>query len=188
MKTQFRKNILAQRMALTENDLNEKSALIFTNLLSLKAFHTSNTVMVYMDFRKEVETKAIIHHCLSHQKQVILPVVSPDKKNLFLIEIKSMEEDMVLSSYGIFEPIIKPHRLKALKDIDLILAPGVAFDLEGYRLGYGAGYYDQLLENRPDHLSVYGLAFDLQVVPSVPHDAHDQQMDGLITESRILIF
>jgi 5-formyltetrahydrofolate cyclo-ligase len=185
MKTQLRKNTIAVRMALTEYELQQKSAMIFSNLLSLKAFDTAATVMIYMDFRKEVQTKDMIEHCLRHQKQVVLPVVSPDKKNLLLIEIKSIEEDMALSSYGIFEPIVNPERLKTLKDIDLVLAPGVAFDLEGYRLGYGAGYYDQLLSNRPNRLTVYGLAFDLQVVPSVPHDAHDQRMDGIITESRV---
>lgn len=186
MKTQLRKNIVARRLALTEEAVQEKSAKILANLMSLEAFNASGTVMLYMDFRKEVQTKAIIDYCLNQGKKVVLPVVGPDKKNLLLLEIKSLDADMILSSYGILEPIIKNEHLKSLHDIDLLLAPGVAFDLEGYRLGYGGGYYDRLLENRPEHLLVFALAFDLQVIDSLPHDSHDQRVDGIVTESRLI--
>ncbi len=187
MKTILRKKIQNDRLSLSSEAVTIKSNQIASQLFSTLAYKNAQTLLLYMDFRNEVQTSTIIHHCLMHQKAIVLPVVSLDKKKLLLVQINSLEEDLVLSAYGIYEPIVHLDRLKTIEDIDLILTPGVAFDSRGNRLGYGAGYYDKLLEKRPSKLITYGLAFDLQIVDDLPHDAYDQPVNAIITESRIIL-
>lgn len=185
MKKELRKTIQAKRLQLTDQDVITKSRSIFEHLLTLPEFNQASAVMLYMDFRKEVQTEPIIEHCLKHGKKVILPVVSEDKKNLVLIEITSLKNDLTLSSFGILEPVVRPESIRKIEDIDLILSPGVAFDRTGYRLGYGGGYYDRLLSGKHDRIKVWALAFDLQIVEAVPREDYDQQIDGIVTESGI---
>lgn len=94
--------------------------------------------------------------------------------------------DLKRSKFGILEPRqdveISP------QEIDLIFAPGLAFDLKGMRLGYGGGFYDRLLSNIKKTTPVIGLAFDFQIVELVPCDERDQAITGLITEKKLYTF
>lgn len=182
MKATIRKEMLQKRKSLSPVEVDEKSSQILAQLIALGLLDRPQVVMCYMDFRNEVRTEALIEYLLSEEKVVVLPKVNPETNELDLFQIQGFK-DMVLSNYGILEPA--EHLPAALpSDLDLILAPGVAFDLKGYRMGYGAGYYDKLLPQiRPD-CAVIGLAFDLQVAESLPVEAHDQPMDSILTETR----
>ncbi len=182
MKSIIRKEILQKRKSLGASEVDEKSSQIVTRLISLGLLDRPQVVMCYMDFRNEVRTESLIEYLLSKEKVVILPKVNPETNELDLFQIEGFK-DMDISKFGILEPA--DHLPAALpSDIDLILAPGVAFDLKGYRMGYGAGFYDKLLpQTRPD-CAVIGLAFDLQILESLPVEAHDQPMNSILTETR----
>ena len=89
---------------------------------------------------------------------------------------------LVAGPWGIKEPAADCP-LTQIDEIDFMLVPGVAFDRRGQRIGYGAGFYDRLLARRHRHTDCVAIAFDCQVVPRIPTEAHDQPIDRLITET-----
>ena len=103
---------------------------------------------------------------------------------------KVSEEDLKngiqYGAYNIREP--KPECSPAIniKDLDVVIVPAVAYDNKCYRLGYGGGFYDRFLENLRKDAVTIGIAFDLQIFDEVPKEAHDAQLDYIVTESRIL--
>lgn len=184
MKKDFRKKMLQARYELTEKQVIEKSRAITKTLINSDLFKKQSTVMLYMDFRNEVKTDRLIEFILKEHR-LVLPKVNMKTMTMTLHWIKDISQ-LIRSDYGILEPTdehqVEPH------EIDLILAPGVAFDIQGYRLGYGGGFYDRLLEKKNRCTMVIALAFDCQVTESVPKEDHDFQMDGIITESKVMIF
>jgi 5-formyltetrahydrofolate cyclo-ligase len=116
---------------------------------------------------------------------VILPKVDQRKAELVLYEIQSLSE--LESGYmGIQEPVEKTQRKKSLRDIDVVVIPGAGFDVQGNRLGYGYGYYDKLLSQSKEHITTIALAFEQQIIPKVPKESHDVEIDKIVTEKRII--
>jgi 5-formyltetrahydrofolate cyclo-ligase len=182
VKSIIRKEILRQRRDMSPEDVAAKSEQILSRLTQLPIIRSPQVILCYMDFRNEVQTEAIIEHLFSLDKIVVLPRVNPHTNHLDLFRIEGFK-DLITSPMGILEPEDNLSQVLPT-DIDLIFAPGVAFDLNGYRMGYGGGYYDKLLPQlRPD-CAVIGLAFDLQIVPELPIEDHDQSMDAILTETR----
>lgn len=169
-------------MSLSDDQVDLKSQAIFKRLLSEGILNNHKRIMLYKDFRKEVQTDELIDYLLKHHYEVILPRVSEDFKTLDLYLIKG-NEDMQLSSYGILEPMPLENNRVSAKTLDLILSPGVGFTPDCYRIGYGGGFYDKLLSGL-NHIVVCALAFDCQVVDELPLEAHDQQLDLIVTETR----
>ncbi|WIF95299.1 5-formyltetrahydrofolate cyclo-ligase [Caminicella sporogenes] len=185
MKKEMRKNFLKKRNALTTDDVNMKSKQIFYNLSSLPEYKNANNVMVYLDFRKEVKTKYIIEDLFLNKKNVIVPISKVKTKELLLSKINSFD-DLTISTYGILEPKSEKIDIVSPEIIDIILVPGVVFDKKGYRIGYGAGYYDKFLSNLSHNFTAIGLSYELQLVDKIPKDKHDYQLDFIITEEKII--
>jgi 5-formyltetrahydrofolate cyclo-ligase len=182
MKAELRKSLIKKRMALSDDQVSLKSQTIFKRLLAENILENHKRIMVYKDFRKEVQTDELIDYLLEHHYEVILPRVSEDFKTLELYHIKG-NEDMQLSSYGILEPIPLEENRVLAKTLDLILSPGVGFTPNCYRIGYGGGFYDKLLSGL-DNIMVCALAFDCQLLDALPLETHDQQLDMIVTETR----
>jgi len=170
-------------MAQSSQDIIDKSQQIMDRLLSSTLLDSPKRIMLYKDFKKEVQTSALINYLLERNIEVVLPRVSNDFTTMHLYLISS-NEDMELSSYGILEPIPAPKREVTADTLDLILAPGVGFTKDCYRIGYGGGFYDKMLEGI-SNVKVCALAFECQIVESLPIEPHDQQLDMLITEKAI---
>lgn len=153
-----------------------------TRLLATSLLKNTKRVLLYKDFRKEVATEPLINYLLEQKTEVVLPRVSDDFQTMELYIIHS-HEDLQLSSYGILEPIPSVERKVDASSLDLILAPGVGFTPDCYRIGYGGGFYDKMLSQITD-IRVCALAFDCQIVDSLPIEAHDQQLDMIITETK----
>jgi 5-formyltetrahydrofolate cyclo-ligase len=171
---------LAVRDGLTPEEREKKSRAIEARLFSLPEFRAARTVMCFASFRSEVETGPMIRRVLASGKRVILPKVKG--KELALFEIKDFDKDVSPGVWGIPEP--HESHPADLSDIDLIVTPGVAFDEQGNRLGYGAGYYDKILAHYGG--PTIALAFELQIVPEVPVAAHDVPIRKIITERRVI--
>jgi 5-formyltetrahydrofolate cyclo-ligase len=155
---------------------------LYTNLYSIPEFSSANTLMLYMSKQTEVPTKPIVSKLLDEEKNVILPRVDADTKTMNAYQIKSLEE-LEISMLEILEPKLLYTPINP-KDIDVIIVPGVAFDISGNRLGRGGGYYDRFL----DLVSAPKIAicYDAQIAESLPSQAHDVKMDYIVTEKRIL--
>lgn len=188
-KKALRREILKRRSALTPEAMMEKCAAIAQHVIESPEFQAAEQLLIYMDFKSEVYTGPIIDAALSRGKRVYVPVVVPEQPDLLLVAYHGADTPMVRSSFGILEPVPGPENTVAIDTIDLVLAPGVAFDAKGYRLGYGGGYYDRLLAGADrSRLQVIALAFDCQLVPELVHEPWDRVMDGLITETQIRHF
>jgi 5-formyltetrahydrofolate cyclo-ligase len=183
----LRTRILAARDRQTPEEIIEKSRAINENLRSLDQLRRSHTIFAYVSFRSEVDTTGLIDELLAAGKKVAVPVTRVKDKRLDVVSITSREKDLVPGYCRIPEP--RPElwqtAMVAEEEIEIILLPGSVFDLRGGRFGYGGGYYDRFLERNPQALRI-GLAFDLQVVNEAPLAAHDQLLDLVITESRII--
>lgn len=142
---------------------------------------------MYMPFRQEVDIRALIEEAWDRGKAVYLPKADPEDKKMAVYEVSAFDE-LEPGAYGIQEPVADDRRRGWREELDLILLPGVVFDRHGYRIGYGGGYYDRFLPTLLPRTLLIGVAFSWQVVDCVPYDAHDQPLDGLVTEEEVYMF
>lgn len=183
-KSDLRNLILNFRNSLTKNEVISMSKIIFENFLSIDEIKNSSKFMLYCDFRNEVATKEIISKLISLDKEVYLPVTLKNEKKLIPKRIFSLD-DLVSGTYGILEPHSDAPKVDSSL-LDIVVVPGSAFDKNGYRTGYGGGYYDRFLEDI--NAIKIGVCFDFQLVDDVFPEEHDKKMDFIITENRVLKF
>ena len=182
-KKAARRALRAQIAALDEKELEKSDEAIYNNLSVLPELQASRQVFLYLSVRREVDTRRLIRSLLSQGKTVALPVSLPDGQMFFAQYLPgSLTEGSVVP---IPEPDSEAPRLEPQAG-DLILVPALTFDLDGYRLGQGGGYYDRFLSAH--ELFSVGLARDSLLLPEVPREAHDCAVRCLVTESRCLRF
>jgi 5-formyltetrahydrofolate cyclo-ligase len=185
MKRDIRKEILKKRDEISPDVKSVKNALIKERLFTLPEFISAKTVFFYASFRSEVETLSMIEKLLSMGKRIVLPKVDKKMHKLSLYEIKELSE-LSPGYMGIPEPSLPDDRLVILDDIDLVIIPGAAFDYLGNRLGYGGGYYDILLSESKKKIPVIALAYEEQLVDTIPSEKHDVKVDMIVTDKRVI--
>lgn len=184
---QLRKEILKSRDQLSPAEISEKSRKIEQQLLLMDQIKDKNNIFAYVSFRSEVETLNLIDELLQLKKNVTVPYTRVKERELDAIKIANRDSDLEPGYCDIPEPH-KQQRLSntvAPETIEVVLLPGSVFDLRGGRFGYGGGFYDRFVSNVPDAIRI-GLAFDLQIVPEAPLQAHDEILDFVVTETRII--
>lgn len=191
LKNNIRKQILAKRASLNPDFIHSYEVSALERLLQCNAFHSAKQIMLYMDFRNEAPTKLLIEASLEAGKKLVLPytdtnfhIIPFEIPNLGLSRqgslIPCLQHYLKQSPMGILEPNTMLCPEANPLEIDLILVPGVAFDTQGNRLGYGKGCYDEFLPKlRPDALKL-GLAYDFQILEYLPHEPRDWKVDGLL--------
>jgi 5-formyltetrahydrofolate cyclo-ligase len=184
IKKSIRDQAHANRKA--QDDKDGLSEIICEKFTSLDEFAAAQCVMVYIDVRAEVRTRQHLPTMLSGDKRIVVPYCVDDILELFLLE--NMEE-LAIGKYKILEPKLElrdvPAKRVDVEELDLIMAPGVAFDAHGARMGHGFGYYDKLLEHARADAPLVALAFECQMFPEIPTQSHDVFMDKIITEKSI---
>jgi 5-formyltetrahydrofolate cyclo-ligase len=171
--------MLALRGAIPPEERTRMSARIAARALALPELEAEATVVTYASMGSEVQTGRLIGRLAASGIRVALPVV----EDAGMHAVRWRPGDPVRRArYGADEPATGIRVEPA--EVDVVLAPGLAFDPAGDRLGYGGGYFDRFLAAmRPGALRA-ALAFERQVIELVPHDDHDQPVDLLVTESR----
>jgi len=172
-KAQLRKQMLMKRNALSEKEIKEKSREIKEKLFSLPEFKEAETVAFYISKGSEVATREMIDEAIEKGKEIVVPVTNDE------IEFVKYSSNLKIGKFGVPEP---EHRVPEEKEPDLVILPGLAFDLDLHRLGYGKGYYDKKLKSMKSKR--IGICFDLQVVDAIPRHEHDERLDLTITEKR----
>ncbi len=175
-KAELRKRMNEKRQRLSENEVINRSSIIIGKLEVMIEFLKAKTVLIYWSLPKEVQTHDFIRKW-SDIKAFILPEVRGDE--LILRKLTSIEEMKIGKKLGIMEP--GGDEVTDFNSIDLAILPGVAFDHHGNRLGRGKAYFDKLLPRLEETMKV-GIAFDFQVLKSIPHEPHDVPMDIVITD------
>ena len=176
-KQEIRKAVQAARLKMTEEEMREKSAAITAKVLQTEAFQKAESVCVYLPIRREVETSAIIDACRKAGKRTAAPRIENGQMEFYYF---SSPAELEAGVFGIREPVGR----EAAAPGALILMPGVAFDRERRRIGYGGGYYDRYLAAHPDNPTI-AVAFDRQVTDRIPAEPFDLRPDMLITETNI---
>ena len=182
----LRKTILAIRDALPEAGRKAKSRAIAEHLWQIAPFADCRAPFIYVHFRSEVATTGLIRQCLVHDKEVSVPLTLTREKRLDPYLITDPAQQLTSGYCNIPEPDPKKAGLFDARRIDVVVLPGSVFDAKGGRLGYGGGYYDRFLTDQAPQALRIGIAYELQVVASVPLLPHDQRLDYLVTEERII--
>jgi 5-formyltetrahydrofolate cyclo-ligase len=184
-KILIRQRLIKLRSGISPQEQRRKSNLIEYKLFGINRFQQASAVMFYLSFRNEVCTTFMIKRALQAGKRVGVPLVCRDEGRLLISEIENMDSELQPGSFGILEPQRKFIRPMELKQLDVVILPGVAFDESGHRLGYGGGYYDKLLQTAKGQLLI-GLAYEFQMVSQLPQLAHDVKVHHVVTEQRVI--
>ena len=176
-KKALRREIGEKKRALTEAQVMERSRVLAERFFETEQYRAARSVYAYMSFNQEVRTQPIIERAWADGKRVAVPkVIGREMVFIWLDSFDGLAE----SGYGILEPIADG---PAADDPQaLVLMPGLAFDPEGHRVGYGGGFYDRFLEQEPDHPLV-ALCFDFQMLPRLDVESHDVPVDVVITDA-----
>lgn len=176
----YRKRYLAGRLRLPFEDVCRKSKAIMERFVCLNEYRAAKRIALYASFRNEVLTNGIFLHALSQGKEVFFPrVVRGVGLSFYRIE---REGELSPGSYSILEP--QSGQEWDVRSMDLVVVPGVVFDVKGHRIGYGKGYYDRTLKDFRG--SVVGLAYEMQVLEEIPHYPHDVRIHLIVTEKRTI--
>ena len=187
VKEVIRKKMLELRKNMNEEDVKLKSSKIIDTLLKLPSVKNAKNVMVYMSFRNEVNTFELIETLKIQGKKIIAPLCDMKEIKIIPSEVNDIEKDFVKSKLGYLEPNKERLRAVDIDDIDVIVVPGVAFDKKGNRIGFGAGFYDRFLKNKSKKTVTVALAYDYQIIDTIPNDKFDVPLDYIITEKRIIV-
>jgi 5-formyltetrahydrofolate cyclo-ligase len=177
-KSSLRKALLEKRRNIPRLSRHVKSCHILRTLSQEPVFRRAEHVALYYGIAPEVETRPFLKKVLK-DKKIYLPRIGP-KKSMALCRIRSLSRDLRKGAYNIREPKAFCKK-RPIRQMDMIIVPGVAFDKSGGRLGRGSGYYDRLLRKAPKVVKV-GLCFREQIVKKVPMMIHDMRMDRVITD------
>lgn len=174
-KESLRKAMLDARSSLSSSMRSMLSNMIQYRVLTLDEFNGAKIVGAYYPINSEVDTRMIMLHAINNKILALPKVIGND---MIFVKVNDLD-NLVRGRYRIMEPRddneVKP---------DILLIPAVAYSKDGYRIGYGKGYYDRYLANN-DCYSI-GLAYDFQVFNSIPHDENDMKVKMIITDKRII--
>ncbi|MGB7328389.1 MAG: 5-formyltetrahydrofolate cyclo-ligase [Rubripirellula sp.] len=183
-KNEIRKAAHAARK--DQADKESVSQRITDRVMAMPEYRSAKCVMWYVDVRDEARTRHALPAAVASDKKIVIPYCVDGELELFLLE--SMDE-LEVGMYKILEPREDLRGVAAknvdVKDLDLVLVPGVAFDAVGGRTGHGKGYYDKLLENARLETPLVSLAFECQMFDEIPMQDHDIYMDKVVTEEKV---
>jgi len=172
-KKEMRKRLIEMRSAIPAQYRASKSGRICSAVLSSDIYRESGTLYGFVPYREEVDVWPLLMEAIRDGKKVAVPRIDGDDMNFYYI---SGEEDLETGFKGIREP--KSYTEKADAKMPLIIAPGVAFTKDGYRMGYGKGYYDKYLASHPSY--VLGVCFEEQIMPEIPLSETDYRLNGIV--------
>ncbi|WP_010583436.1 5-formyltetrahydrofolate cyclo-ligase [Schlesneria paludicola] len=183
-KQQIREQAHANRNAQENKD--DLSRQIVARCMAMPEYQNAKTVLFYIDVRSEVRTRNDLTNALAGGKKIIVPYCVEGELELFHLE---NNDELAIGMYKILEPKDELRSVAAkkvdVKEIDLIIVPGVAFDRRGGRTGHGKGYYDKLLEHARPDTPLVALAFECQMFDEIPMQDHDVYMDKVVTEKAV---
>ena len=180
-KKEIRSLVYKFRREMSEEEWLKSTDRIAQRVMESQRFQEAEEVYCYVDYNHEVGTRQIIEACWELKKKIFVPKVFENEMEFF--EILSFD-DLKPGMKGILEPIQTAEVFKGTGESGLIIMPGVAFDKSFHRIGYGGGFYDRYLEKH-QNLQKIAVAFEYQLLETVPAEAFDICPDQLITEAAI---
>lgn len=180
-KAPLRRELLARRDALPGRE--ERSRAIQRQVLALPEYRRARRLLLYLSQGSEVDTWPLLDRALAQGRAVYAPRCLDGQGNMAFYRVFS-REDLAPGRFGLWEPLQERCPLLTEWEGALCLVPGIAFDREGFRLGYGKGYYDRFLGSRP--VEAVGVCFEGLLLPRLPRGPFDRQVARLVTEAGVL--
>jgi N6-L-threonylcarbamoyladenine synthase len=188
-KATLRKNYLVRRDQISGAERARQAELISRKIIASEWFKQTGVVALYAAHGSEVDLAAVMAAGTAAGKRMLLPRVESVEKRLVFWPVEQGEE-LVAGHYGIGEPSISGKSPLTIKEIDVILVPGLVFDKQGNRIGYGGGYYDRFLgekhraSKRQKRPLTVGIGYNEQIVEKLPIvvEEHDVALDIILTE------
>lgn len=181
-KPAIREIILARRRSVSAAEYAEWGRVVQDTFIALPEYGAAGSIALYHAVRGEVPTDRVMAHALASGKKVLFPAV--EGQGLVFREICTFGE-FAPGGFGIPQPHADCSSMEPA-DIDLLVVPGVGFDLAGQRIGYGKGYYDRALHRLESSGRLIAFSFEFQLFDSIRADHHDVIMDRIITERRVV--
>lgn len=173
-KTELRREIRARKRAMTEEEIETRSAKLARLFFASEAYQKAKTIYGYLPYNQEVRTVPMLAQALKDGKKVAVPKVYGDEmKFLYLDDLNAVAKGYA----GIPEPIADEP--VAQDETALVLMPGLAFDPQGHRIGYGGGFYDKFLAAEPHHPTL-ALCYEFQMLPKLDVEDHDIPVDTVL--------
>ena len=173
-KLQLRRSIRERKRAMTEEEIVSRSEKLCERFLASEAYKNAKTIYGYLPYNQEVRTVPMLQQALKDGKKVAVPKCYGDQMEfIYLDDLTQVEKGYA----GIPEPIADEPI--ARDKTALVLMPGLAFDAEGHRIGYGGGFYDKYLSAEPGHPTL-ALCYEFQMLPHLETEAHDIPVDYVI--------
>lgn len=187
-KKQIRREKLKIRREMNIEEKSNYDKIIKDKFFESSFYKESENIFIYISYDSEINTKDIITRAIKEGKKIYVPRTEFSTKLMNAVRIENFD-NLVESRYGILEPK-KDEPFIDPNDLDLIVVPGVAFDKNGGRVGYGAGYYDRYFkrinsENKSKIIKLV-LAYDFQLIDKVPTDEEDVLIDAVMTEKQFI--
>ena len=180
-KGQLRTTLIRRLKQQEEHERRRSSEAIWRKVIRLTAFRRARTVCCYVALPYEVQTWRMIEEMLIKGKRVVVPLVQPRTKQLLLSEVRDPTTELARGAFGVWEPVASARRPVPVRELDLVLVPGIAFDRQRHRLGHGHGYFDRFLARIPKAIPTIGLAFRFQLLDRLPTAAHDHAVSRVLT-------
>lgn len=175
-KQKIRRQMMERRNGMVTEEVERLSRQVQEHVVGSKEFALARTVGAYYAVGSEVRTSFLVDAARNRSKKVALPRIEGER----IVFYEFADGDLVEGKFGIREP--RPSA--SVDNIDLVLVPGIAFDYNGCRIGYGKGYYDRFLSMQ--RCFSMGLAYSFQVVDELPRGRFDRKLSSLATESGIM--
>ena len=188
-KKAVRREVTEKKKQMSEDQIALLSAELKERFCSLKAYKNASVIYAYMSYNQEVRTMPVIEQAWKDGKKVAVPLTI-NKEYMEFIYLRSFA-DLENGYMGIPEPkaalLDEPERIADEKDV-LILMPGLAFDKECNRTGYGGGFYDKYLASHPGTGFIkVALCFDFQIYERIEVEAHDEKMDMVVSNTAVYV-
>ena len=179
MKAELRKQVLQEMKAIPREQKQAIDQALTEGLLQHPFYQETNTIATYLSFPHEFQTQGLIEQALKNGKKVLIPKTYPKGRMDFVVY---NPQQLVKTSFGLLEPQGDLEVVDA-SQIDLIHVPGLAFTREGYRIGYGGGYYDRYLKHFPGH--TLSTVYPCQIRDFRPEN-HDIPVQEVLIDERNL--
>lgn len=180
-KQEMRQAMLARRLTLTDAEREQAAEQALQQAQTLLT--GSERVMLYAPFRGELDTLVLARWLLEQGGEVVLPLTDKATRQLTPALVNSLDS-LRPAAYGILEPIPGSYRIVEPASLRAVIVPGAAFDLKGYRIGYGGGYYDRFLPQVAPTCLTIGYGYDWQLVEAVAFDPWDHPLRYVVTDQR----
>ena len=176
LKQKIRKKYKKLREQMLADQVKTASAKVCERILNADLYQNARCIYAYYPLGNEVDIRAVAEDALRSGKRVAFPKVFGETMRFF--EVKGLEQ-LAPGTFGVMEP---EEDLPADWETPLVLTPGVAFDRDGNRMGYGKGYYDRYFAERSGAVMI-GVAYELQIAERIPVGLYDRGLDGIVTEN-----